>query len=825
MRKLRKSVIVCSVIAMVLAVVGIVGRVNALTDEELIEYSLYDIMFYKQCGTGGGSSECGITVTGSTIEEKIWSGLTSFMSEEQAAGVMGSMANESGFSPARHETTFLNSSPNFAITTNTSDSYGIGLIQWSYGRRVKVLEVIKEKASALLDKYIDGGRKEYGGLSGSDFLSKAGDEDTNTLIALELCYLKQELESNDTYGGLLKTKSVSEASDYFVEYVEAPADIPGQQAARRPKAQSYYDQFHGQTITGTSSSGGDGSGDPCNACSEGSKNINGTAVCLAWPLGTEKDVWKYVGSAYLKGDSWTGGKATDAFNEAIDKVYGKDRGWSHCPHIGASCDVGVGTTVRFSGVDPEFPRGLGEQIEHAEKHSDIWEVIEASGASPQAGDVVNDTRSGHHTYIVVQDEKGDFYRAESGLCSSFWHISGKFDGFESGARILRAKNAKNSSNGVNVENGVKSSSLTGTVTSGTGSGNMNIGASAKLFAWPEGQLEKRIKPDSKDAWYEMVKANLGHYPDDYVEEGASCVVYVWGVLRYAGLIDNFKISERLDEELEKSPDWTKVQDGKVTEDGLEDGDVLIHRCARNGSSNYPCHYGVYVKGDDGKGYTLQASNPSNANSSNKLYDYPWTTKGFKGDWQEAWRNSKNRHGDGCDVCDDGGGDMELKAGGMTLAEAKEFMKAYHDAAGKYGYNYGDVTFQGAFIHDAGCANGPMNNCVAFSQWFINKYTTLGPKWNNTTNGVDLVDSLVKSGLKRGTEPRPYAIFSKSGPTSDGHTGVILGVDKDAQKVVVGEAACSGNNPTAREYSFDDIKNWWYAYTDDVISMGGPLKSA
>ena len=305
------------------------------------------------------------------------------------------------------------------------------------------------------------------------------------------------------------------------------------------------------------------------------------------------------------------------------------------------------------------------------------------------------------------------------------------------------------------------------------------------------------------------------------------------------MIENFKISERLDEQLASEPDWSKVQEGTVSEDALEDGDVLIHRCARNGSGSYPCHYGLYVKGTDGVGYTLQASNPANATSANKLYRFPWTTKGLSGDWQEAWRNSRNKHGSGCDLCDGESDEdpsaMQLKAGGMNLEEAKKFMKAYHDAAmGKYYRVHNSIEFQGAHINDADCPYGVMNNCVAFSQWFINKYTTVGPKWNDTTNGVGLVKSLASTAhLKTGNEPRPYAIFSNAQFSDAGHTGVILGVDKNAKKVIVGEASCSESSdhlyyePQAAEYTFDYIKKngWSYAYTDDVISMGGQLKNA
>ena len=818
----------------------LVSAKTSLTEDELNLYSQNNITFYEPCSiaSGGGSGgECGINVTGKTIEEKIWSGLTSFMTPEQAAGVMGNMSHEGGFNPARHETSFINSSPNFAITTNTSDSYGIGLIQWSFGRRVNLLKYIEEKAHDLLDRYIDAGRDTYGRISGKDFLEKAGDDATNQLIMLELCFLKQELESNSSYGGVLETTSIEEASDYFLEHVEIPANIPGQRPIRRADANKYYNEFNGKTISG--SADGSSKNDPaCNSCAQGSMNINGAAVCLAWPLGTEDSVY-----------DWPNGSPNEKFKEVYEKIFpGRAQG-SKCQDKGASCDVFTSTVVRWA-YDKDFPRwvaideGTSDNFQYwyAKSHPDLWEVIDWNGdkSMVQAGDVLLVYDPGGHSFIAVQDEKGDMYVAEAGYCGFY----GRIDEWRSHHKrvrnyILRPTKAKNSTNGVSVKDGVKSSSTTGSFSSGKTQGNHDIGASARMFAWPEDNFENHIRPESKDAWYEMVKDNLGHYPNDYVEEGGSCVIYVWGVLRFSGLIENFKISERLDEQLEAEPDWTKVQEGSVSEDALEDGDVLIHRCGRNGSGSYPCHYGLYVKGTDGVGYTLQASNPASANSANKLYRFPWTTKGLDGDWQEAWRNSKNKHGGSCDLCDpeseEDPSSMQLKAGGMNLSEAKEFMKAYRDAAmGKYYKVHNSIDFQGAHIHDADCPYGVMNNCVAFSQWFINKYTTVGPKWNSTSNGVDLVKKLASTAnLKTGNQPRPYAIFSNAQFSYAGHTGVILGVDEAAKKVVVGEASCSESagylyyEPQAKEYSFDYIKsnNWTYAYTDDVISMGGQLKNA
>lgn len=829
------------IVGLGLVVIGLLAGIKstgALTLEELVLYSQNNIVFTKPCKTGSsGSADCGITVSGSTIEEKIWNGLTQFMTDEQAAGVMGNMAHEGGFNPARHETAFLNSSPNFAITTNTKNSYGIGLIQWSFGRRVNLLNLIKEKASDLLEKYIDKGRSEYGYLSGSDFLTKAGDADTNTLVALELCYLKQEFEKNPVYAEVLNKNTVQEAADYFLEKIEVPADIEGTRSVRRADAEKYYNKFHGKTISGTASDSG--SGDPCNASIEGSKNINGAAVALAWPLGTSRSKYE-----------WPNGTGTELFNEVYPKLLSKGarRSYKGCngPVYGASCDRFVATVVRYSGYDKKFPTGvgLGEGLQggYPLKHQDLWKRIPWDGdpEALQAGDIV--LRSGH-VAIAVQDEDGKFYIAEAGLCNSYGHIR-KIRKKENFDYIIRATNAKNSTVGVSVTDGVKTSSTNGTLTTGTGRGNGDINASAIALAWPEG--EGSPTKTATDKFKEVFASLKGGSGSSCWKDGKSCSVFVNTVLLYAGAQTGEKVKcpGCIADDMIESDDWEEVgNESNLKNKDLKGGDVIVYYNKGSNPGNeskydykglHVAHIAIYVETSDG-GRIAEASYCSHFGKINKLNLNSDISRGYAG--ARAFRWKKQNSGVDCDVCGDAGsdGDMQLKAGGMTLAEAKEFMKYYSEAAmGKYYKKTGDIRFgsNNALVHDAGCPYGVMNNCVAFSQWFINQYTTVGPSWNSTTNGVGLVKSLARTaGLKTGSSPRPYAIFSNAQWSYAGHTGVVLGVDENAKKIVVGEASCSAGvgglyyKPQAAEYSFDYVKkhNWTFAYTDDVISMGGQLK--
>ena len=823
-----KRIVGISLAGLILAVIGVVigvGSVSAkssLTADDEAMFSQNNILFYEPCVVNGSGRALGgeISINGATAEEKVWSGLASFLSDEQAAGIMGNIAQEDGnYNPLRREV------GQSGGLYNRATQMGLGLVQWSFGRRVDLLNHVKERDSSLLKYFEDDSLAQ---LTGDELIKKLGDDTVNKLYQVEIEYLKYEIDKS--YKDYYKQTVPEDAAVWFEVHFER-AGVPNNDY-RKKKAREAFDKYAGKTISG--SSGVVGEDTACNANLKGSKNINGAAVALAWPLGTDKEKWDYRQANGLRGHAgwknpskWISGQATDAFNAAIEEVYKDRKSWGQCPRIGASCDVFVGTSIRYSGYDEDWPRGLGDQFAHVKAHPDLWETISnARGVAPQPGDVVN---TGTHTYIVVQDENGDFYRAEASLCDAFGRISRKFKGFESGATVFRAKSANNSTIGVSVKNGVSSSSTTGVIAGNSTTGNHDIGSTAFYFAWPEGEFQNRMKPDSKDAWYEMVKENLGHYPDEHVTEGASCVVFVWGVLRYAGLIDNFKISERLDEELERDPNWSKVAEGDLDENDLQDGDVLIRRCSRHGSSNYPCHYGIYAK-KDGQGYTIQASNPSGCNSDNSGcgYRYPWVTKGYDKGFNEVWRNPNNKSGGAlCNICmgENSGGDVALKDGGLTMEEAKKLMDIYKGYAGENNLR-GNTAIANKYHIKVGCHGNLFLNCPSFVKYFVNRYTT--KKWTSglTGNGDSTYRYLANAlNLQTGSSPRPYAVFSDDS-YSPGHTGVVLSVDSSKGTMIVGEAACMSGSTTRAAYDFIgaheiSIKKYHlYTYLDPIINLTG-----
>lgn len=117
-------------------------------------------------------------------------------------------------------------------------------------------------------------------------------------------------------------------------------------------------------------------GDFPNLVTHSGQKLAYVAKELAWPKGTKKATY-----AYGTGD------ATNAFKKALNKVYPDRKSWGAQPRVGASCDVGSGTAIRYSGLDTKIPRGLAQQIPHLAKSS-LWKATSLKKTSEmQPGDV------------------------------------------------------------------------------------------------------------------------------------------------------------------------------------------------------------------------------------------------------------------------------------------------------------------------------------------------------------------------------------------------------------------------------------------------------
>lgn len=126
--------------------------------------------------------------------------------------------------------------------------------------------------------------------------------------------------------------------------------------------------------------------------------------------------------------------------------------------------------------------------------------------------------------------------------------------------------------------------------------------------------------------------------------------------------------------------------------------------------------------------------------------------------------------------------VDLVSGGMNMVQGEAFMRAYMNGEDSKKYT-GKA---------AACRGGILMNCVSFSVYFLNKYTTAQGFMDLAPGYGGAVADNVKSRnpeFQTGQIPKSYALFSR-GAKFWGHTGIILGVNTEKGTVIIGEANCN-----------------------------------
>ncbi len=380
-----------SFLCLFLAIILTSSAHAAPPDSVLDELYAVGAHYYNPTGSNAkiGCYSGDLTIAGSTAEEKIWSGLTSFMTPEQAAGVMGNMAHEGNyFNPLQHEVSQMNKywGSGFDLAHDSSKAYGLGLAQWSFGRRVAMLQMVQQQNPSLMEYFTHPETYSVGySINGNKLISMIGEQAYDALIAVELEYLRYELETyRSSYGGLFDQTTVQGAADFFLDRFERPANPELSRAVRRADAQKYYDQFNGSILTPSTS-----------ACIGGNLDINATALELAWPTRNNTLI------------------ATPQYTAALDAVGLSSYAYDEWVRMGASCDAFVATVMRYSGVDPDFyccgvgnsSRGIYQYlISHPEKYQLIGYGDDTSIVQP--GDIR--IYQNHHIELVVQQSDGTY---------------------------------------------------------------------------------------------------------------------------------------------------------------------------------------------------------------------------------------------------------------------------------------------------------------------------------------------------------------------------------------------------------------------------------
>ena len=88
----------------------------------------------------------------------------------------------------------------------------------------------------------------------------------------------------------------------------------------------------------------------------------------------------------LKNAPYPEGKAKPAYTKALDKYFGKNRGWQDSARKGASCDVYDAASIRAAGIDKNVPRGMGRS--YLDK-SDKFDRVNVTYKTIQNGDIIS----------------------------------------------------------------------------------------------------------------------------------------------------------------------------------------------------------------------------------------------------------------------------------------------------------------------------------------------------------------------------------------------------------------------------------------------------
>ncbi|MDO0916566.1 phage tail tip lysozyme [Streptomyces sp. DT2A-34] len=166
----------------------------------------------------------------------------------------------------------------------------------------------------------------------------------------------------------------------------------------------------------------------------------------------------------------------------------------------------------------------------------------------------------------------------------------------------------------------------------------------------------------------------------------------------------------------------------------------------------------------------------------------------------------------------GGTSVSLKDGGMTQEEAQALVDLFNKEGDKFlDDRYGDQGGPGS------CGSNHAENCVSFSTYFVNKYTTF--QTYPAGDGKETAYTIARETSKQlSSTPTAYSVGSGPGSDPAGHTLVVLGVQGD--KVILGEAGYCAFMGRVRVDSAARMaaEGWKFVDMSDSMLPSGKIKT-
>ncbi|MDO5481003.1 MAG: hypothetical protein Q4F60_01495 [Candidatus Saccharibacteria bacterium] len=759
--------------------------------------------------------------------EYVWNAVDKFMTNhninlgggEKAAviaGVLGNVMGESGADPFSNGSCVGLFQDCGAQAQKTRDAVNAA-VGGDYWGKTGVSKDIIQKAidtEVELELSLSGGNDFFSNLDKPS--AKSGVEGAKAYAELFLVTVERAVASDACVGGTsgINPSALSDSGVISFQktvYSGSPGcqGVPYQGTeSRRQHAETFYNKLK-NGITGASSSGA--SGGACCATTGGTTAGAASGDVGALQAKAKEFVWKVSEQAVHSG-------ALDA-KEAYKTAWEKNGRRSDV----SDCGSYVYNLMLESGWDPDFDQvnegwakgssnggiGAGLYGNYMEKSSKWVRVdpIPSKKEDWQPGDVfVRSNGSSDHIGVYVGDlgdDYGDgFTDAAFTMHSPFANSSTQktySGGWLNDYRVYRKSGVENS-------DGSKTT-ITKNAVNTAGGTVADLQAVAQKYAW--GKEKADAATTEQKAEYRDIIAKK--YPEEKLHmagnpRGNDCAAWVRFLMVESGwdpgMAPDSRLTKTMDYWKKNSDKWKKI-DAKSADD-LQPGDVLAYE-------GHVLAYVGKISGFSDTGFV------SASNGSNK-----WAPQA---DWEKVNMSKYDiyrmeGHAMGSVTTDNGCGGSSTTTNnqnsnnGLTESDAQKIVDDYNA-------NYATSPAKSV-------ADGPAN-CFALSVWWLMKYTDLDYKvYAEKGHAAEFVHNLAtKQGVKYGSEPQVYSIFSTDNYNSSsldgsgekyGHTGIVVGIDGDMLTVIEAGAGFGKGVVTKQvkksEFTNSQYSGYEFAYIND-----------
>lgn len=794
---------------------------SQISESQLEEFAQNNILFYDpgECDDPGGPS----SICGETAKEKYWTAIRQYFGKVQTAGIFGNVFSEGSCNPVGVEScTYLNPydfSNNtwtngwtwdryFSNDCSTAGSHtgcpnggkptGVGAFGITSSRS-EYLRYVNDNAPEVIKYFQDPGKYSFGGCSGLNLngasnggdalLEAIGDSDFNKLVEMDVYWMNHMIETHwdfdlDYFNNLT---DASEAAFYFASHYERCDGCfdrgSATNANRMADAKKYYDEMGDFSCSSSSSSSS-------NSSSSNAAEI--TLIGDSIAVMAEKELESKFPSSFL---TMVGSRHSTSGGACPGDKGGLE--------ILKSIAEGAGTILK-----QHYNKNTCDNLaidKDSLKENVVWELgTNMNGASKETiENVINIIGNNRNLFLVTP------YNGYSGSKDDTEEIAKMYREIaenNDNVYIVDWADAVKNNEGTYVyaepnmtvhptDEGKKllASLIYEAVSSN--SSNCNSGKFVWYGQWLEPWANQPFGSSTIGAagcgptsFAMMATVLLGREitPTETAKIAGDAGMYV------PGSGSSWDITEYLAEHYGLEYEYISVSStedavNKITQH-LKEG-WMIHT---SGGGSIPFtsggHY-IGIRGITSDGKWLLADS---GHAEEYSTEYQWdptevVTAGMNISNIRAIRASSSIN-NSCDKPCNNDPKTTGTSGFSSAEEAAAVVITDYKSmsSSELGSAYGLALPDTGDYHD---------NCVAFSTWFINHYTNIS--YTYPPDGNMLVDDFYSKNKSKypdmtiDKEPSVYSVASWSVPTlgtaSGNHTGIVVGIDKTADTILIAEA--------------------------------------